>query len=346
VVAAAVLGVVVVAAFWWLYFDVVAIVAERRLLKASEGRERNEIARDSYSFLHLPMVAGIALVAVGLKKTLGEVGDPLGLIPAAAMLGGAATYLVAHVAFRWRNLHTLNRQRLLCATLLLAMLLLEVAVEPPSLVTLAALAALLVALIAYEALRFAELRGARALLGRGSGSGARPGRDHCGRDARGAREQRDDRPLREQRGGRGERERGRHAERLQRDRQREAEQRERAVAAEQPAQQPLHFLGAALGVREDREHRRDDRERREQAAELGPEPAGDRGQREHERERAGGAQRQIPARRRSVADPVGAHAGRERQAEQQPAQRDRERNTGPNRERAEQRGREREREPA
>ena len=58
VVVAAVLGVAVAGALWWLYFDVVALVAERRLTNAAEGRERNEIARDSFSYLHLPMVAG------------------------------------------------------------------------------------------------------------------------------------------------------------------------------------------------------------------------------------------------------------------------------------------------
>jgi low temperature requirement protein LtrA len=156
VVAAATLGVFVVAALWWLYFDVVALVAERRLVKAAKGRERNELARDSYSYLHFPMIAGIVLLAVGLKKTLGDVEEPLKLVPAVAMLGGTALYLLAHVAFRWRNLHTLNRQRLVCAILLLA--LLPIAVELPSLATLAVLAAVLVALIAYETIRFGELR--------------------------------------------------------------------------------------------------------------------------------------------------------------------------------------------
>jgi low temperature requirement protein LtrA len=158
VVAAAVLGMVVAGALWWLYFDVVAIVAERRLMAAAEGRERNEIARDSYSYLHFPMVAGIALVALGLKKTLGRVDDPLAVVPAAGMLGGAALYLVAHVAFRWRNRHSISRQRLLCAGLLVALLFVEVAVKPPALATLGTLAVVLSALIAYEALRFAEAR--------------------------------------------------------------------------------------------------------------------------------------------------------------------------------------------
>lgn len=158
VVGAAVLGVIVAAALWWMYFDVVAIVAQRRLAKAAAGRERNEVARDSYSYLHLPMVAGIALVALGLKQTLAHVDEPLGLVPAAAMLGGAALYLLAHVAFRWRNIRTLNRQRLLCAALLLALLLVEAQLHPPSLATLGMLAGLLSALILYEAIRFAELR--------------------------------------------------------------------------------------------------------------------------------------------------------------------------------------------
>jgi low temperature requirement protein LtrA len=156
VVAAAVLGVVIAAALWWVYFDVVAIVAARRLARAPEGRERNEIARDSYSYLHLPMVAGIALVAVGLKRTLVAVDDPLAFVPALALLGGAALYLLAHVAFRLRNMGTLNRRRLVCALVLLA--LVPAGTALPALVTLSLLAALLAALIAYEALRYAEVR--------------------------------------------------------------------------------------------------------------------------------------------------------------------------------------------
>jgi len=156
VVTAAVLGVVIAAAIWWLYFDVVALVAERRLIKAEVGREQNEIARDSYSLLHFPMVAGIVLLALGLKKTLEHVGDPLDTVPAFALLGGTALYLLAHVAFRLRNIHTLNKQRLVCAIALLA--LWPLAVEMASLAMLAILAAVLVALIAYEVLRFGELR--------------------------------------------------------------------------------------------------------------------------------------------------------------------------------------------
>lgn len=156
VVVAAVLGMAVAATIWWLYFDVVSLVAERRLSNAQMGRERNEIARDSYSYLHFPMVAGIVLVALGMKKTLGHVEDPLKTVPAVAMYGGTALYLLAHVAFRLRNIHTLNKQRLVVAFLLLA--LLPAAVELPALGTLALLAVVMWALIAYEAIRFSEAR--------------------------------------------------------------------------------------------------------------------------------------------------------------------------------------------
>jgi low temperature requirement protein LtrA len=156
VVVAAVLGIAVAAALWWLYFDVVATVATHHLAQAAEGRVRNEMARDSYSYLHFPMVAGIVLVALGMKKTLGNVEDPLKTVPAVAMLGGTALYLLAHVAFRLRNIRTLNKQRLVCAILLIA--LLPVAVELPALATLGIVAALLAALIAYETIRFAERR--------------------------------------------------------------------------------------------------------------------------------------------------------------------------------------------
>jgi low temperature requirement protein LtrA len=148
VVVAAAVGMTVAAAQWWLYFDVVFHVAARRLGDTQIGRERNEMARDSYSYLHFPMVAGIVLVALGMKKTLGHVEDPLKLVPAAALLGGAAIYLLAHVAFRYRHVHTVNVRRLVVAVLLVAFI--PVAVEIAALATIAILAAVHVALIVLE----------------------------------------------------------------------------------------------------------------------------------------------------------------------------------------------------
>jgi low temperature requirement protein LtrA len=131
-------------------------VAQRRLATATPGREQNSMARDSYSYLHYPMVAGIVLVALGMKKTLGDVGKELELVPAAALLGGTAVYLLAHVGFRLRNVHTLNKQRLLTAVLLVAAI--PVATEIPALASVVLVAAVLALLIAYEAVRFSEAR--------------------------------------------------------------------------------------------------------------------------------------------------------------------------------------------
>jgi low temperature requirement protein LtrA len=156
VVAAAVLGIVIAAALWWAYFDVTAIVAGRFLARAEEGRERNRIARDSYSYLHFPMIAGIALIAVGIKRTLLHVDDPLRLVPAAALLGGAALYLLAHVVFRLRAMRSLSARRLVCALVLAA--LVPAGAALPALATLGLLAAVLSALILYEALRYADVR--------------------------------------------------------------------------------------------------------------------------------------------------------------------------------------------
>ena len=155
VVAAALLGLAIAGALWWAYFDVVAIVAERRLRETS-GNAQLAMARDSYSYLHLPMVAGIILFAVGVKKTMGDVGEPLKLVPAVALCGGVALYLLAHVLFRLRNVRTLSRRRLVVAGLLLA--LLPLAVEWPALATLAVVAGLCAGLIAYESIRYAEAR--------------------------------------------------------------------------------------------------------------------------------------------------------------------------------------------
>jgi low temperature requirement protein LtrA len=154
-IAAALLGLVLAFGLWWAYFDVVAIAAERRF-RSSEGYERLRIARDSYSYLHLPMIAGIVLVALGVKKTLGDVDEPLKTIPSVALFGGVALYYAGHVAFRLRNVRTLNRPRLVALVVCLA--LIPVGTEVDAIVALALAAVITSSVIAYEAIRYAELR--------------------------------------------------------------------------------------------------------------------------------------------------------------------------------------------
>ena len=156
VITAVVLGVALTSALWWIYFDVVALVTARRLSEAEEGEARNRMGRDSYSYLHFPMVAGIVLAALGVEGTLAHVDDPLDGPHAAALLGGTALYLLGHVALRLRNAHTVNRQRLALAVLL--SLLAPLATEVNALVTLGVVVALLWAMIAYETSIYGEGR--------------------------------------------------------------------------------------------------------------------------------------------------------------------------------------------
>ena len=157
VLTAAALGVVVACALWWAYFDWMAIHAER-IFREAQGDERARLARDAFSYLHLPMVAGIVLVALGVKKTLAGVDEPLKAVPTVALLGGIALYLAAHVAFRLRLHSGLGRGRLIAAAIALA--LIPVAAEVDALGALAMAAAVSAGLIAYEVIRFAEPRAA------------------------------------------------------------------------------------------------------------------------------------------------------------------------------------------
>ena len=105
---------------WWIYFDIVAIVTELRLERVPAGRERNCLARDAYSYVHLIMVTGIVLTAFGLEHVLEHVHDPLAAEYCFALLGGVAIYLLGHVALRLRSAHTLNVRRLVLAVVLFA----------------------------------------------------------------------------------------------------------------------------------------------------------------------------------------------------------------------------------
>jgi low temperature requirement protein LtrA len=155
VVVGVVLGLAVAAAMWWAYFDVVAAVAERKLREAS-GAARTAIARDSYSYLHLPMVTGIVVFAFGVKTTLGEVNAHLAAVPAAALCGGVALYLLALSAFKRRNVGSFNNPRLVAAAALAAFA--PLATKVPALLALALVAMATCALITYEVFRYAEAR--------------------------------------------------------------------------------------------------------------------------------------------------------------------------------------------
>jgi low temperature requirement protein LtrA len=155
VIVAAALGIVVVSALWWLYFDVAAVIARTRLMQAT-GIALHRLALHSYGYLHLPMIAGIVLFALGLKTTLDHVGEELDTVSAVGLCGGAALYLLGHVAFLFRSTAYVFRRRTIVALVLLA--LIPAAVAIPALAALALVSAVCSLVVAYEALRYREQR--------------------------------------------------------------------------------------------------------------------------------------------------------------------------------------------
>jgi low temperature requirement protein LtrA len=150
VLVAGALGFTVIAALWWLYFDVAAILARRRLVEL-HGAKQAELARDAYSYLHLPLVAGIVLFAFGLETTLHHIHKTLDTVPAIALCGGVALYLLGHVAFLRRTTGRIFRRRTLGVVLSLA--LIPAALTLPAMAALALLAGVCIFVVAYEAIR-------------------------------------------------------------------------------------------------------------------------------------------------------------------------------------------------
>jgi low temperature requirement protein LtrA len=155
VVVGALLGVAVAAALWWVYFDVVAAVAERKLREADESA-RARMARDSFTYLHLPMVAGIVTFSLGVKVTLAHVHAHLASVPAVALAGGVALYLLALSGLKRRNVGSFNYPRLVAAAILAA--LAPVATQLPALAALSLVTAVACGLVAYETWRYWETR--------------------------------------------------------------------------------------------------------------------------------------------------------------------------------------------
>lgn len=163
ILVASVLGLVTASALWWIYFDATVHYGEQALA-AEPAETRPKLARDAYTFLHFPMVAGIVLLALGLKKVLEYVGDtehhhledPLKGIGLYALFFGVVLYLLGHVGFKWRTTHRVGISRLLTAAL--CVVALPLVSHVPALGQLAVLVVLLIGLVAFESVRFAQER--------------------------------------------------------------------------------------------------------------------------------------------------------------------------------------------
>jgi low temperature requirement protein LtrA len=163
IVGATGVGLSLCAALWWTYFDISALQGEHALASEPEAT-RPRLARDAYSFLHFPLLVGVVLTAVGLKKVLEYVGDtahhelsdPLTGAAPYVLYGGVAVYLVGHVAFKWRTVRALNPVRFGALGVVVA--LAPFAAQAPALLALALVTAVVVAVVVFENVYFAEHR--------------------------------------------------------------------------------------------------------------------------------------------------------------------------------------------
>jgi low temperature requirement protein LtrA len=163
---ASVLGILVIAGLWWAYFDVIAVLGQREL-EAAADESRARLARDLYTYLHLPMIAGIVLFALGLEQTIVHLDASLDAVPAVALLGGLSLYYLAHVAQRIRLVafirHTRDEApawigpgRLVAGLAMLA--LIPVALVAPALLSLALAMSVCWGLIAWDLIHYREDR--------------------------------------------------------------------------------------------------------------------------------------------------------------------------------------------
>ena len=163
IIAASVLGLLLASALWWAYFDVSALLGEHALVN-EPPETRARLARNAYSFAHLPLMLGIVLVAFGLKEVLLYVSDsshhtltePLPRVALAALVGGVVVYLLGHVIFKWLTVHTVSVVRVAAAAVLL--LTIPVIAGLPALVQLAVVTFVVTCAVLVESVLSAEAR--------------------------------------------------------------------------------------------------------------------------------------------------------------------------------------------
>ncbi|MGR6321081.1 low temperature requirement protein A [Micromonospora soli] len=156
VVIGAVLGIAIVAVLWWAYFDTLAFALEQKLHQTRDPDARVRVARDVYTYLHLPLIAGIIIFALGLKDLLGEAaqpdspawGLPLGGFWISVLYGGVALYLLSLAACALVGLHTVRWPVLVAVVAIVAVA--PLAALLPELIALVVLAVLTVTAVVVE----------------------------------------------------------------------------------------------------------------------------------------------------------------------------------------------------
>ncbi|HET9084295.1 MAG TPA: low temperature requirement protein A [Candidatus Limnocylindrales bacterium] len=110
--AALALAFVTTATLYLLYFDHFPRVARRALVRGSSGIH---LARDAYMYLHVVLVAGVILSAVGDGLVIERSTQAADAAQVVVICAGPALYLFGHVIFRLRITSSLSTVRLVGA---------------------------------------------------------------------------------------------------------------------------------------------------------------------------------------------------------------------------------------
>jgi low temperature requirement protein LtrA len=143
VVVCLVVAFVETAALWWLYFGA---TAEDARVMLSTCDDPGRLARDAYTYLHLPIVAGIIATAVGNDLLIAGPHQATKGVALAMIIGGPSLFLLGESLFRWRMTGMTKAKRMSAAALLVAMVPLGGHIEalPLSIVVAAVLTVLAV----------------------------------------------------------------------------------------------------------------------------------------------------------------------------------------------------------
>jgi low temperature requirement protein LtrA len=105
-------------ALWWLYFGEVAVHSKRHMRRSENAAT---LARDAYTYLHLPIIAGIILSAVGSDYLAAHPGRTLNAPQAAVTLAGPILYLLGELLFRLRMIGSASGKRVTAIVALVAL---------------------------------------------------------------------------------------------------------------------------------------------------------------------------------------------------------------------------------
>jgi low temperature requirement protein LtrA len=139
------------AALWWLYFDRIAGYAQKRL--ANAGEDRGQLGRDAYTYLHVPIVAGIVLAAVGDELTIAHPGADASLFASFAIVGGPALYLFGHLLFRFRMVQRTSVPWIIALAALAALVVVGATLPVPLVALAGGSTAILAVLLTADAVR-------------------------------------------------------------------------------------------------------------------------------------------------------------------------------------------------